>query len=524
MSKNIFNFLLKSDFKLKEALLNYKFYDKIAESGLFDEEFYLKTYGDITGDALTDYLFQGYRESKYPSKYFDSVLYSKTYNIPINPLLHYVAYGKDEGKIFQRIFPLRRKEEITKTNLSFLENYEFEKEPLISIIILNRDGYSHLKRLFNNFKQKTNYSNYEIIVVDNDSTDNSVEYLKALDLPIRIVENTENVSFSKGNNQGAKIANGEYLLLLNNDIEVTYGWLNELVGTIVYNDDVAAVGSKLVFPFYKDNLDKSFKIQHCGDIFAERMKPCCAYGINNSSKDLDIFDSTLTQNRQCIAVTAAAMLVSSDVYHELGGLDEDYKYGLEDVDFCLKLHKNGYKTMLSANTLLFHHESSTRIKDDSYFENDRKNTETFTKKWRKYLSKNMLIDKIRANKFFTEKDLKITIIADNKNDFIGKIANDFKKYGYTVELIDNFKNYYIGNSSDILISFSEDYNIGEIIARKDIVKIFVLKSDSDINKLADYDILVTNDENIEVENSVLIKDDFSSELMQLLVTGEIHEF
>ena len=82
-----------------------------------------------------------------------------------------------------------------ETNLAFLTNYEFDTEPLVSIIILTRNGLGHLKRLFKDFDKKTNYSNYEIIVVDNASTDESVSYLKSLDLPVRIIENDENVSF-----------------------------------------------------------------------------------------------------------------------------------------------------------------------------------------------------------------------------------------------------------------------------------------------------------------------------------------
>lgn len=104
-----------------------------------------------------------------------------------------------------------------------------------------------------------------------------MEYLKSLDLNIKIIENEENVSFAKGNNDAIKNANGEYVLLLNNDIEPTYGWLNELMGTIIYNDNVASVGAKLIYPFFYDlqYINRSFSIQHAGDILRESIDDMC---------------------------------------------------------------------------------------------------------------------------------------------------------------------------------------------------------------------------------------------------------
>ena len=505
----------------KSFLKNRKFYGEINNSGLFDAEFYKNTYEDVSGDALNHYLNKGYLEGKFPSLDFDPDFYLKTYpdvaQAKINPLLHFIVHGRNEGKISQQSYCVRRKEEICETNLAFLSNYEFDKEPLVSIIILNRNGLNHLKRLFKDFDAKTNYSNYEIIVVDNASTDESVSYLKSLNLPIRVIENDVNVSFSKGNNDAAKIANGEYLLLLNNDIEPTYGWLNEMVGAIYYNDDVVSVGAKLIFPFYfNNNRESSYKIQHSGDIFAERMYPCCLYAVNKSNSRLDIFDSTLTQNNYCVAVTGAVNLIDKRVYDELSGLDENYVYGLEDVDFCLKLYKNNYKILFAGNALLFHHESSTRVKSESYFENDKNNYSFFWNKWGQFLSKNLLLDKINSKKFFTEKNLKISIIDDTgaNEDLICEISQKFNDLDYTVELITDIKNNYIGNSSDILLSFTDSYDLESIIARRDILKIIV--NTNNLNT-ENYDITVSFD-NIKSDNvpHIEIKDDFVTDFLQQL--------
>ncbi len=481
MGKNIFKFLLDSNFNFKNAVKNYKFYDKIKNSGLFDEEFYKKTYSNQIKeeDALTHYLFKGYKKGNLPSLDFDADFYLTVYpdvkHAGINPLLHYIVYGENENKKIQKAAPVRRKEEIIKTNAMLLNDYTFDSEPLVSIIILNLNGLEHLKRLFENFSQNTNYSNYEIIVVDNGSTDLSIEYLNNLkdNLPITIIENETNQSFSKANNDAVQIARGEYIVLLNNDIEPTYGWLNELMGVMLNNDNVGAVGSKLLFPYYFDKKakKKSFKIQHSGDIFAERMDPGCLYAINKSNKYLNIFDNSVNELSKCISVTGAVMLIKKSIYNKFNGLDESYNYGLEDVDFCMTLYKNGLDVYYCGTSLLFHHESSTRIKSKDYFKNDKRNFEVFWNKWGGYLSKNLLLDKINNNKFFTEKDLKIILFnKDTNNDF--KVSDMAKKYqdkGYEVNISSDANDFYAGNSTDILIRFSQELSLENIISRDDLI-------------------------------------------------------
>ena len=105
MTKHLINFLIKSNFDFRKAMKNYKYYGAIEESGLFDEKFYSKTYDDVKGDGLTHYLVKGYLEGRLPSLDFDPDFYNNNYpdvhRAQLNPLLHYIAHGKDEGKIFQ---------------------------------------------------------------------------------------------------------------------------------------------------------------------------------------------------------------------------------------------------------------------------------------------------------------------------------------------------------------------------------------------------------------------------------------
>ena len=485
MTKHLINFLLKSNFDFKKAMKNYKYYGAIEESGLFDEKFYSKTYDDVKGDGLTHYLVKGYLEGRLPSLDFDPDFYNNNYpdvhRAQLNPLLHYIAHGKDEGKIFQYAYSVRRKEEICETNSVFLTNYEFDVEPLVSIIILTRNGLGHLKRLFKDFDKKTNYSNYEIIVVDNASADESVSYLKSLDLPIRIIENEENVSFSKGNNDAAKIANGEYLILLNNDIEPTYGWLNEMVGTALNNENVGSVGAKLIFPYYEDmkNQGKSFSIQHAGVKFREERTPYIYGPYHEHMYSTMLFSDELNHQKEVISNTAACLLVPKDVYFELDGLDEQYIYGYEDIDFAFKLYNAGYKTLYNPAVLLFHHESATRHEDDDWKNQlNYHNIMHFADKWGDFIFKEILKDKIEANNFFTNKKLDFTIVGKN-NDLIKKAVFKLNSEGYNVKLVPNIGDLDIGQDCDILISTEKEYDIKNVSSRLNLIKILISDEDND---------------------------------------------
>lgn len=486
----------------------------------FDEEYYVSNYGDEISNELTPmhhFLSEGYKEGKNPNSEFVTSFYKNRYNDvkETNPFVHYLTKGPG-----RKINYFDEKNRILNTNSAFLSNYEFENEPLVSIIILNKDGLNHLKRLFDDFEYKANYSNFEIIVVDNASEDDSVNYLKSLDLDIEVIENNENVSFAKGNNDAVKLSNGEYVLLLNNDIEPTYGWLNEMMGTIIYNDNVASVGAKLVYPYIDDpeNTHKSFTIQHAGDILREVKDDICIYKGHNQNKfSKDIFDSDISMNKKRLLVTGAVLLVKKSVYMEIGGLDESYWYGYEDIDFNLRVNKLGYDTIFAASALLFHHESATR-KDI-----DRNNHKVFCQKWSDYLFKSLLQDKIEGNLFFTDQKFEFLLIKDPNTDQYDEYIHNFTKFclnnGYNMDLNVDMDDFDIESNKDILISFTANYEIADIQARKNIIKVLALnKEDFDENyEYSNYDIVIV-DEYLDSGN-VEVLDDFNNlgeELMKIL--------
>ena len=482
------DFLVKSNFNIKQALNYNKAYDKIIELNLFDENFYSENYSQFfTGDALKHYLFEGYKKNFDPSAKFSTKEYiNKNPDVKksnLNPLVHYVLFGKNEGK---KIYPskLIKKEKISNRNLLCLHNYKFKNEPLVSIIVLNRNGINHLKVLFKDFSKKTNYSNFEFILVDNDSNDNSVSYAKSLnvDFPLKIIENNENLSFSEANNQACEIANGEYLLLLNNDIEPTYGWLNEMMGTMLNNKNIGSVGAKLVYPNMVKSKKKSFKIQHCGDIFSFKKEPLIyAYHHNELSKP---FNNNVNHLKKVISATAAVLLVKKSVYQEVGGLDERYVYGWEDLDFSMKLHQKGYDILYCPSALLFHNESSTRTFKDK----PNINAIKFNEKWNDYLNKHIYLDKINNNKFFCQHPLKIMFIIediDKLSNNIIELYNILSNENYDIDLstINNIDDDY---SIDIIVSFTPKLNFN-LKLRDNIIKVACFSKNN-----ADYDLTINN--------------------------------
>lgn len=482
------DFLIKSKGNIKKAKEYQKAYNMIMESGLFDKDFYLASYPHIAREninPLIHYLFHGFRENKLPSPQFNLDKYLEEHpevkNNNLNPLIHCIE-NNHKGYISTENPALTQKKKILDTNSVFLKNEEFEEEPLVSIIIPNRNGLKHLQRLFKDFKQKTNYSNFEIIVVDNASCDKSVEYLISLkeQLPIEIIENNENLSFSKANNQAAEIANGEYLLLLNNDIEPTFGWLNEMMSVMLNNENVGSVGAKLIFPYYQDmeNQPKSYAIQHAGVKFREERTPY-VYGPYHENMFLTlIFSDKVNFQKEVIANTAACLLIPKKIYDECGGLDEGYFYGYEDIDFAFKLHSKGYKSVYAPYALLFHHESATRLDDSQVHQRNYENIMHFVDRWGDYLFKAILKDKINNTHFITNKKLDISIIGKS-NPHVNKLAIDLNNQGYNVKIIPDLENLAIGEDCDILISTEKDYEIAKVSSRLNLIKILISDDSED---------------------------------------------
>ena len=234
--------------------------------------------------------------------------------------------------------------------------YQVQGSPLISIIIPNKDQVESLDKCLKSI-EKSSYKNYEIIIVENNSTEDATfAYYKKIESDkIRIVYWSDEFNYSAINNFGVKHARGDYLLLLNNDVEViTTDWLEELTANC-QRKDVGIVGTRLYYP--------DDTIQHAGIVI----------GIGGVAGALFVgmprmFTGYLHKaaiQQDLSAVTAACMMVKRSVYEELGGLEEELKVAFNDVDFCLRARDKGYLVVYEPNVELYHFESKSRGTEDS---------------------------------------------------------------------------------------------------------------------------------------------------------------
>ena len=206
---------------------------------------------------------------------------------------------------------------------------------------------------------------FEVIVVDNASSDHTDKVLAEFSDQVSIIKNKENLGFAKACNQGAKKASGQFVIFLNNDTIVTRGWLDELVFVAENNAQVGVVGAKLLYP------DET--IQHAGVVFAVNFLPYHVY-----KKELK--DSRfVNREKEYQAVTGACLLIEKEFFQKLKGFDEIYQNGLEDVDLCLKVRKNGRKVIYCPKSVVYHYESMTEGRGGGVAHNER----VFLQKWQK---------------------------------------------------------------------------------------------------------------------------------------------
>lgn len=300
------------------------------------------------------------------------------------PIILPVSYVKSSI----RTFSLNAEEKALIKKLKNKPIYSPDERPLVSLIILNRNGIRNLRKFFDAVHKNTIYNKYEIIVADNASDDKSVDFLASLHLEnLTVIENSSNLSFSEGNNKAAKQAFGSILVFLNNDVIPMYGWLSELLRVYHLQDinKIGALGSLLLYPGNVD-ISVSLHIQHAGIDFkkeADFLRPV------NMDSGVKFKNKKYSEIENRLALTGAALMISKDNFDDVGGFDERYQYGYEDVDLCLKLIKRGKQNLLVSNSILYHDESWTQKKTSKYHLDTRRadNKKIFWSTWKTYLNK-----------------------------------------------------------------------------------------------------------------------------------------
>jgi GT2 family glycosyltransferase/2-polyprenyl-3-methyl-5-hydroxy-6-metoxy-1,4-benzoquinol methylase len=259
---------------------------------------------------------------------------------------------------------LKRKGDIGTTELLPMGMYRVhyklpESLPLVTLVIPTRNAHALVRQCIDSIKSLTTYPRYEIILVDNGSDEpESLEYFAALghEENIRVMRDDGPFNYSALNNKAVKLANGELIGLINNDIEVvTPGWLEEMV-SIALQPKVGAVGARLWYP--DDRLQHGGVVVGVGGVAGHSHKylPKGDYGY--------FCRAALTQ--EFSAVTAACLIIKKSIFEEVHGLDEvNLKIAFNDVDFCLRVQEAGYLNVWTPFAELYHHESATRGLEDT---------------------------------------------------------------------------------------------------------------------------------------------------------------
>lgn len=218
----------------------------------------------------------------------------------------------------------------------------------VSIIIPCFNKVDYTVRCLTSLAEHTPADRYEVVIVDNASSDATPDLCAQLEGDVTAIRNDVNLGFSKACNQGAAAATGRHLLFLNNDTEALPGWLEPMLDIIESEPDVGAVGSKLLFP--DDTL------QHAGVIVTE-VEGGVPISATHEHYRLPKDHPPANFRRDMDIVTGACVLFRREAFEAAGGFDEGYWNGYEDVDLCLSLRDAGWRVVYEPASSLYHHES-----------------------------------------------------------------------------------------------------------------------------------------------------------------------
>ena len=236
--------------------------------------------------------------------------------------------------------------------------YPVQGNPLVSVIIPNKDEKETLQTCLEMLEKNTSYQNFEIIIIENNSTTDEIfKYYKELskDPRIHLLRWGKEFNYSAINNFGVAHAKGEYLLFLNNDVKaINPDWMEEMLG-VCQRPEVGGVGAKLIYP---DNT-----IQHAGCVIG--MGGIAGHMFVDMPADRTGYLHKASLLQDMSAVTAACLMMKKNVFEEAGGFTEDLAVAFNDVDLCLKVRKNDHLIVYDPYARLYHMESKTRGAEDS---------------------------------------------------------------------------------------------------------------------------------------------------------------
>ena len=277
-----------------------------------------------------------------------------------NPASKMYAFEAGKRAIEAHLKRTGTKGEVSHTqDLGFYRvKYPVQGEPLVSVIIPNKDEKETLQTCLESLKKNTSYQNFEIIIIENNSTTEEIfKYYKELsrDQQIHLLRWGKEFNYSAINNFGVAHARGEYLLFLNNDVKsIEPDWMEEMLG-VCQRPEVGGVGAKLIYP---DNT-----IQHAGCVIG--MGGIAGHMFVDMPADRTGYLHKASLLQDMSAVTAACLMMKKEVFEQAGGFTEELAVAFNDVDLCLKVRKNNHLIVYDPYAKLYHMESKTRGAEDS---------------------------------------------------------------------------------------------------------------------------------------------------------------
>lgn len=256
--------------------------------------------------------------------------------------------------------------------------YALQGSPLVSIIIPNKDHVDDLDKCLKSVCGTSTYRNYEIVVVENNSTEEETfryyEQIQCLYKNLRVINWKKEFNYAAIHNFAVPNCRGEYLLLLNNDTSIiTPDWMEQML-QYAQRDDVGAVGAKLYFP--------DDTVQHAGVVIG--MGGVAGHIFSGTPRAEYGYQARLISAQDLSAVTAACMMIPKKIYEAAGGFDERYKVAFNDVDLCMKIRSLNKKIVFTPYAELYHYESKSRGKEEetsSKMQRFQQEVKLFKEKW-----------------------------------------------------------------------------------------------------------------------------------------------
>lgn len=216
----------------------------------------------------------------------------------------------------------------------------------VSIVILNYNGRNYLEKFLPSVIEYS--GNHQIIIADNCSTDDSVQFLKENYPSIRVIHNSRNGGYSWGYNEALKQIDSEYYVLLNSDVEVTRGWIDPIMDLMAHDSSIGAIQPKIL------SFNQKNKFEYAGAAGGYIDKYGFPFCKGRIFQELEIDNGQFNGNYEIFWASGACLFLRSEVFHELGGFDNDFFAHMEEIDLCWRMHNANNKVMYCGMSSVYH--------------------------------------------------------------------------------------------------------------------------------------------------------------------------